>query len=81
MTHPPKNELILAIRVTAIFLLVNDVVAMITPGAADYPYSDFVSMSNHNRTKAVAGELNFFIIQAKDAMGNLRTIPIRTIHC
>ena len=42
----------------------------IVPGAADYPFSDFVFIEGKTLTEAVAGERNYFIIQAKVSMGN-----------
>ena len=42
----------------------------IVPGAADYPFSDFVLIEGKTLTEAVAGERNYFIIQSKDSMGN-----------
>jgi len=43
---------------------------MISPGAADYPYTDFVDVLGKDRTETVAGEQTHFIIQAKDSTGN-----------
>jgi len=42
----------------------------ITPGAADYPYSDILSVRDKNYRIGIAGDLNFFLIQAKDSAGN-----------
>ena len=42
----------------------------ISPGAADYPHSDFIEMPGENRSLAIAGEETSFYLQAKDSMGN-----------
>ena len=40
------------------------------PGAADYSHSDILQSNNNNNNVTIAGELTFFIVQAKDALGN-----------
>ena len=42
----------------------------ISPGAADYPHSDFIDMPGQNRSQTIAGEKTSFYIQAKDSIGN-----------
>jgi hypothetical protein len=42
----------------------------ISPGAADYPHSDFIQMPGENRSQAIAGEEATFYLQAKDSTGN-----------
>ena len=42
----------------------------ISPGAADYPHSDFIDMPGENRSQAIAGEETSFYLQAKDSTGN-----------
>eukprot|EP00970_Alexandrium_tamarense_P002964 scaffold427_cov103-Alexandrium_tamarense.AAC.19 len=42
----------------------------VSPGAADYPYSDFIEMPGLNRSEAIAGDRTSFYIQAKDSAGN-----------
>jgi len=46
---------------------------IIMPGGTDYPHSDFVPVSGRDRTRATAGEQAFFLIQAKDLIGNIKT--------
>ena len=43
---------------------------VISPGAADYPYTGFVDVLGKDRTETVSGEQTHFVIQAKDSMGN-----------
>ena len=42
----------------------------VSPGAADYPYSDFIYVVGQNRSVAIAGDRTSFRLQAKDSSGN-----------
>ncbi|KAL7532002.1 hypothetical protein ACHAXR_005653, partial [Thalassiosira sp. AJA248-18] len=46
--------------------------ATVSPGAADYPYSDFIDIAGQNRSVAIAGDKTSFFLQAKDTSGNLK---------
>jgi len=51
----------------------------VLPGAADYPHSDILQSNNNNNNVTIAGELTFFIVQAKDALGN-KKISMETLR-
>lgn len=44
----------------------------VLPGAADYPFSNFLDLPGVNRSIAIAGGKKSFIIQAKDSLGNAK---------
>ena len=50
----------------------------VLPGATDYPHSDILQSNNNNNNVTIAGELTFFIVQAKDALGN-KKISMETL--
>ena len=42
----------------------------VSPGAVDYPYSDFIGTTGQNRSVAIAGDRTLFYLQAKGSSGN-----------
>jgi PA14 domain./Fibronectin type III domain./Filamin/ABP280 repeat. len=66
----PKDQLYFATHISG-----SPFHTEIIASASDYPYSDLLPLPGKSMNETKAGELTYFIIQAKDAYGNVKASP------